>query len=1539
MKPPFLFTKPLLLFLTLSTLCEVHAGLDQSALGQSGLFYGNEVGFTLAASSGKCPRVCACAGTTVDCSHRGLTQVPRNLPSETERLDLQGNNITVIFDSDLQDMGKLRILQLTDNQIHTIERDAFQDLVNLERLRLNGNSLRHIPDNSFSTLNNLFRLDLSHNMIAVIGRKTLRGIQAIKNLQMDNNRITCIDDQALRTFKDLETLTVNNNNLTWIGKDMFNNMFRLRTLRLNDNLLHCDCQLSWLARYLRNNPRQGQFTRCHSPNHLKGQNIADLEDQEFKCSGLAERALTGECISEPQCPHPCRCADGIVDCREKALTKVPDHLPEGTTELRLEQNDIIEIPAKAFAAHKRLRRIDLSNNKISKIAPDAFQGLKALTSLVLYGNKIKDLPAGIFQGLVSVQLLLLNANEISCIRKDSFQDLASLSLLSLYDNNIQSLANGSFDSLKSITTLHLARNPFICDCNLRWLAEYLHHNPIETSGARCDTPKRMQRRRIETLKDEKFKCQEEFRTRFAGECLIDSACPSGCACEGTIVDCSGRGFKEIPRDIPLYTTELLLHDNDLGRIASDGLFGRLPNLLKLDLRRNQISGIEANSFEGAAKINELLLSDNKLLEIHNKMFMGLHGLKILSLNNNHITCVMPGSFDFLTGLHTLNLVQNPFICNCHLAWFSDWLKSKGLSGSSPRCAMPIRLKDVLIKELPQNEFKCTSENDQGCLGENYCPPRCTCTGTIVRCSRAKLTEIPRGIPPETSELYLDVNDIHNIQADRINHLKSLTRLDLSNNQIGILSNNTFSNLSKLSTLIISYNKLQCVQRDALTGLKSLRIISLHGNNISMIPDGTFANLKAISHLALGANPLYCDCNLKWLADWFKIDYVEAGLAMCAEPQYMKDKSILSTPSTAFQCKGKVSNNILAKCDACFTFPCQNNGKCVGLRDREYNCRCAPGYHGKNCQFMIDACYGNPCRNNATCLVLEEGRFSCNCMAGYTGVRCETNIDDCEKNKCQNNATCVDDVEKYRCKCEAGFMGEFCETKIPFCTKEYNPCKNNANCVDHDTYYTCECLPGFKGDNCTVNIDDCENHMCQNGAQCVDGINGYECKCGGEFSGKFCEISPMVAMMYPQTSPCQHHECVHGVCFQPTGATDYLCKCAPGYSGKRCEYLTSLSFIHNTSYIELEPLRTKPEANVTIIFATTQENGVLMYDGHNEHLAIELFNGRIRVSYDVGNHPVSTMYSFEMVSDGQYHVAELLAIKKNFTLRVDRGLARSMINEGTKDYLRLSTPMFLGGIPGEPGQQAFTLWHLRNLTSFKGCMREVWINHKLVDFGNAATQHRVTPGCTMMDNSEDSTQQQNQHQEDDTRSPPLPLPSSSRQQSLSSSIQQHSTLTWSSPVDDMLDDLDNSNNPLERDDFDDDEDDEEDDPCLGNRCQHDSKCVPTAVGGSSRGVPYTCKCKQGYKGKYCEALQQQQQQGGTCRKEQVREHYAEKGCRSRKPLKMAKCVGGCAPPGSSSTCCTARKSKRRKVRLICADGTRYTKDIDIVRKCACTKKCY
>ncbi|GFQ84248.1 slit homolog 2 protein [Trichonephila clavata] len=286
----------------------------------------------------------------------------------------------------------------------------------------------------------------------MIGKKTLRGAPLLKNLQMDNNEITCVDDISIRMLKDMEILTLNKNNITSLGKDLFEGMKKLRVLRISDNPFTCDCHLSWLAGWLRRNPRLGLFSKCNLPLYLKNKAIAELHEFDFRCSGSEDERPSG-CSREPMCPHPCSCYDGVVDCRDKGLSRIPDHIPDTATELRLEQNQIREIPPKAFASFKRLKRIDLSNNEISKIAGDAFSGLKTLTSLVLYGNKITDLTNGVFKGLSSLQLLLLNANKISCLRKDTFGDLHNLNLLSLYDNNIQTLVNGTFSSLHNIQTL------------------------------------------------------------------------------------------------------------------------------------------------------------------------------------------------------------------------------------------------------------------------------------------------------------------------------------------------------------------------------------------------------------------------------------------------------------------------------------------------------------------------------------------------------------------------------------------------------------------------------------------------------------------------------------------------------------------------------------------------------------------------------------------------------------------------------------------------------------------------------------------------------------------------------------------------------------------------------------------------------------------------------------------------------------------------------------------------------------------------------
>ena len=54
-----------------------------------------------------------------------------------------------------------------------------------------------------------------------------------------------------------------------------------------------------------------------------------------------------------------------------------------------------------------------------------------------------------------------------------------------------------------------------------------------------------------------------------------------------------------------------------------------------------------------------------------------------------------------------------------------------------------------------------------------------------------------------------------------------------------------------------------------------------------------------------------------------------------------------------------------------------------------------------------------------------------------------------------------------------------------------------------------------------------------------------------------------------------------------------------------------------------------------------------------------------MSLNVGNPPASTMFSYAVLNDDKQHAVELLLDGKNLTMRVDGGIARSLINLGSK----------------------------------------------------------------------------------------------------------------------------------------------------------------------------------------------------------------------------------------------------------------------------------
>ncbi|KAF6777237.1 hypothetical protein AHF37_03589 [Paragonimus kellicotti] len=622
----------------------------------------------------------------------------------------------------------------------------------------------------------------------------------------------------------------------------------------------------------------------------------------------------------------------------------------------------------------------------------------------------------------------------------------------------------------------------------------------------------------------------------------------------------------------------ILDGNRIERIEPSS-FATNKRLKKLILSNNSLTSLDHRILMDLNNLEILLLQHNQLTCLNNATFGHNQALKILMLNNNKIHCLSKGIFDRMH-LESLSISANPLECDCHLSWLPDWLRDNVdrviIGPSPPTCVQPEELAGTPLASLARYYFTCpkpdtecvsaehsarsTEMSDVGtqicsstsaaCCAEaqvsfsevSKCPPSCTCESDGVYCSDLNLTEIPSPVPTETTQLYLERNQISHIRSDRLAHL------------------------TKLHTLVLSHNNIQCIHPNAFHGLRNLRVLILQGNNISAIPYGAFKELGQLNNIALGQNPLHCDCNGKWLNSFFRQHFLDNGIALCHSPTNMRYKSIYHSKPSDFVCPWRrrrlrrttssgtnktvvdedmtnalyidveqmsVENSmdehgwqietdsirdgghhsleeqesiqIAAKCLPCLINPCSNSGRCLERGQLSYICECKAPFHGSQCQLQENVCSVNPCQNGGTCeITLYTGSYKCTCPKGFRGPTCAERINNCVQNYCQNGGTCEIMGSDYRCHCPPEFHGKVCQHELIFC-QDLNPCINGGTCVSlPGNKYKCECERGWSGKNCQTNQDDCLYNRCENGATCVDGINEYICKCRPGYAGIYCE---------------------------------------------------------------------------------------------------------------------------------------------------------------------------------------------------------------------------------------------------------------------------------------------------------------------------------------------------------------------------------------------------------------------------------------------------
>ncbi|VVD01872.1 unnamed protein product [Leptidea sinapis] len=742
--------------------------------------------------------------------------------SELQSLDLAQNNIKFVPSGVFCSLENLNTLNLTNNRIRTVGQIGFGEGCgsNIHNLDLSHNEIKSLPaDTELFKLRSLQHLYLQHNNITDISSEAFNGLVSMRVLNISHNRLHTLPEGLFANVRELREIYLNDNSLYQLANGIFHRLEQLIVLDISSNQLTSnhvdDGTFLGLIRLIVLNLSNNALTRLDGKTfkdlfflqilNLKNNSIGYIEDNAFlplynlNTLNLAENRLhtidenlfNGLFVLSKLTLNN----NLLVNIDQKAFKNCSD-----LKELDLSSNQLLEVP-DALWELPLLKTLDLGENQISTFRNGSFKNLNQLTGLRLIDNQIGNLTVGMFWDLPSLQVLNIAKNKIQLIERGTFARNAQLEAIRL-DGNYLTDINGVFSTLASLLWLNLSENHLVwfdyafVPSNLKWLD--IHGNFIEHLG-------------------NYYKLQDQIHIK-----TLDVS-------HNRIIEISSMA---IPNSVEL----LFINNNFLSNIHVNTFFDK-KNLTRVDMYANDIVHLELNS---------LRLS------------------------------TVPGN----RSLPEFYIGGNPFQCDCNMEWLPI-INNMTAMRQYPRV---MDLENVMCKmkntrsgtyiplpNLKTSDFLCEYETHcfaichccdyDACDCEMTCPQNCTCyhdplwNTNVVDCSGQLSLEIPNKIPMDATEVFLDGNNIKELQNHVFIGRQKMRSLYVNNSNIDGIQNLTFSGLNALEILHLGNNKLKVINGFEFQQLISLKELFLQNNLISHIANISFLSLKSLEILRLDGNRL------------------------------------------------------------------------------------------------------------------------------------------------------------------------------------------------------------------------------------------------------------------------------------------------------------------------------------------------------------------------------------------------------------------------------------------------------------------------------------------------------------------------------------------------------------------------------------------------------------------------------------------------------------------------------------------------------------